>query len=159
MLLQLLCYGCHTIAIRTYDRPENPSISPYLCQGLSWADAGGPARGWAGPGPPARPGPPIVDMMGRGPARAVKFSEDGPRPGPAHQIFRGWATARPSPSHFQKFTARPGPAHHMAARPMKHGLYMGRPDNYVGRPVDLTGRPMCCSVPKRACIHYADVKF
>ena len=46
---------------------------------------------------------------------------------------------------------------------MKHGLYMGRPDNYVGRPVDLTGRPMgrpmCCSVPKRACTHYADVNF
>ena len=70
------------------------------------------------------------------------------RPGPAQKIFRGWATARPgpanfrgfaaaqpSPSHFQNFTARPGPsffpksrpgpAHFMAAKPMRHGLYMG----------------------------------
>ena len=69
------------------------------------------------------------------------------RPGPVHQIFRGWAATRRSPSHFQKLTARLGPAHHffrtslgparpglvhhMAARPMRHGLYMGRPDNYV----------------------------
>ena len=69
------------------------------------------------------------------------------RPGPAHQMFRGWAAEWLSPSHFQKIkarpagpiifskaTARPGLAHHMATRPMKHGLYMGRPDNYVGRP-------------------------
>ena len=50
----------------------------------------------------------------------------------------------------------------MAARPMKHGLYMDRPDNYVGRPVNLTGpligRPMCCPVLKGACA-YADVIF
>ena len=121
--------------IRNLD--EIPLIQFY--QGLSWADAGGPARGWAGLGRPARPDPPIFYMMGRGPARPAKFSEDGPRPGPAHQFFRGWAAARPSPSHFQKFkarpiifsnvSARPGPAHHMAARPMKHGLYIGRPDN------------------------------
>ena len=32
--------------------------------------------------------------------------------GPARQFFRGWAAARPRPSHFQKFPARPGPAHH-----------------------------------------------
>ena len=54
------------------------------------------------------------------------------------------------------------PAYHMAARPMRHGLYMRRPDNYVGRPVDLTGRPMgrpmCYPVPKGACA-YADVIF
>ena len=67
-------------------------------------------RWWAGPGF-GRPGPSIFDMMGRGPALPVKFAEDGPRPGPAHQFFRGWAAARPSPSHFQKLTARPGPAH------------------------------------------------
>ena len=30
-----------------------------------------------------------------------------------------------------------GPGRHMAARPMTHGLYMGRPDNYAGRPVDF----------------------
>ena len=91
------------------------------------------------------------------------------RPGPARPVIfsRGWAAARPSPSNlqsmesapaqpitfskfhglapliiFSKVSARPGPAHHMAARPMRHGLYMDRPDNYVGRPVDLTGRPM-----------------
>ena len=50
-------------------------------------------------------------MMGRGPAWPVKFSENWPRPGPAHHIFRGWAAARPSPSHFQQIPARPGPAH------------------------------------------------
>ena len=35
----------------------------------------------------------------------------------------------------------------MAARPMKHGLHMGRPDDYVGRPVDLTGLAGLCVVP------------
>ena len=107
-----------------------------------------------------------LNFVGRGLARPVKFSEDGPRPGPDHQIFRGWAAVGPSPSHLKKFTAWPGPAHHFfkrlgpahhtAARPMKHGLYMGRPDDDVGRLVDLTGQPMC-SVPKRAYTHYADV--
>ena len=29
----------------------------------------------------------------------------------AGELARGLAAARPSPSHFQKFTARPGPAH------------------------------------------------
>ena len=83
-------------------------------------------------------------MMGRGPTRSIKF-------------LIGWAAARP------------GPVHHMVARPMRHGLYMGRPDNYVGRPdnyvgrpVDLTGRPMgrpmCCPVLKSACA-YADAMF
>ena len=31
----------------------------------------------------------------------------------ARQMFRGWAAARPSSSHFQKIPARPGPAHHL----------------------------------------------
>ena len=122
----------------------------------------GPGLGW--PGRLGWAGPLNFYLVGRGPAR----------PGPS--IFQrvGRGPARPSPSHFQKFTARPGPArpiifsnvsarpdpaHHMAPRPMKHGLYMDRPDNYVGRPVDLTGRPMCCSVPKRECTHYAGVNF
>ena len=69
-----------------------------------------------------------------GPARPITFSEDGARPGPAHHIFN---------------KSRPGPAHHMAKRPMKHELYMGRPDNFVGRPV-------CCPVLKGAGA-YADV--
>ena len=99
-----------------------------------------------------RPGTLNFNLVDRGPARPVKFSEDGPRPGPAHQFFRGWAAARPSPSHFQRFTARPGPAHHMAARPMKRGLYMGRPDNYVGRPVDLTAHGPCV-LPYQQNVH------
>ena len=45
---------------------------------------------------------------------------------------------------------------------MKHGLYMGRPDNFVGRPVDLTGRPMdramCCPALEGAYA-YAGVIF
>ena len=96
--------------------------------------------------------------MGRGPARPVNFSEEaaawpGPSffqrmgPGPAQTItfflIHGPALT------FSKVSARPGPAHHMTARPMKHGLYMGRPDNYVGR-------PMCCPILKGACA-YADV--
>ena len=50
----------------------------------------------------------------------------------------------------------------MAARPMKHGLYMGRPDKYVGRPVDLTGRPMgqpMCYPVLKGAYAYADVIF
>ena len=46
-------------------------------------------------------------MMGRGPARPIKFSDDGLRPGPAHQISTRWAAARPGPSNFQN--PRPGP--------------------------------------------------
>ena len=50
----------------------------------------------------------------------------------------------------------------MTARPMRHGLYMGRPENYVGWPVGLTGQPMgrlmCCPVLKGAYA-YADVFF
>ena len=131
------------------------SICIRACHG-SWADAGGPGRP-ARPGPsifrmtgrPARPGPSTFYMMGRGPARRVNFSDvsrgqawsinisdDGPRPGPAHHIFK---------------KSRPGPAHHMAARPMRYGLYMGRPDNYVGRTVKSTGRPMFSPVLKGAC--------
>ena len=43
-----------------------------------------------------RAGPSSFCMTGHGPARLVKFSEDEPWPGPAHQ--------------FSKITARPGPA-------------------------------------------------
>ena len=46
-------------------------------------------------------------LMGRGPAWLIQFREDGPRLGPAHQFFRGWAADRPSPSHFHFCT---GPA-------------------------------------------------
>ena len=64
--------------------------------------------------------------MDGGPVRPIKFREVGPRPGPAHHNFRGWAAARPGPSKFQrigrgparpiifsKVSAGPGPAHHI----------------------------------------------
>ena len=95
-------------------------------QGLSWANARGLADQFLIWWAAARPGPSIFQRMGHGPAQPITLEK-----------------------------SRPGPAHHMAARPMRHGLYMGRPDNFVGRPVDLTGlpmgRPICCSVLKGAC--------
>ena len=107
-------------------------------QGFSWADAGGPAR-------------------------PIKFSFGGPRPGPARLIFRGWAAARPRPSHFQKCPARPGPAHHFfknlgPAQPgPSHGseahetraLYMGWPDITWAGPWVLRAGPWAgpCVVP------------
>ena len=116
----------------------------------------------------------LVGRPGVGPARPINSSSDGPQPDPAHQFFTGWAAARPSPSHFQKFTTRPDPANWifkyvgparpmtLAARPMKHRLYTGRPAISVGRPVDLTGRAtgrtMCCPVLKGGGI-CADVFF
>ena len=54
-------------------------------------------RPGVGPGRARRPGLSFFDMMGRGPARPVNCSENGLRPGPAHQFFRGWNAARPSP--------------------------------------------------------------
>ena len=84
----------------------------------------------------ARPGPPNFHRMDHGPARPSIYFEDGRRPGPAHQIFRGRAAARPGPSIFQ--ICGPGSARPMtsAARPMRHGLHM------VGRPVELKSRPV-----------------
>ena len=39
-------------------------------------------------------------------------------PGPAHQFFRGWAAARPSPSHLKKHgPAWPGPSFFPKSRP------------------------------------------
>ena len=67
-----------------------------------------------------------IESIGRDPARPTNFLFGGPRPGPAHQILRGWAAARPGPSNFGrmgrgqarpiKFSddgPRPGPAHHI----------------------------------------------
>ena len=100
--------------------------------------------------------------MGRGPARSIKFLEDGPRPGPAHHISNKSRPGPTRPIFFSNILACPGSAHHMAAMPRRHGFYMGRADNYVGRPVDLTGRPMgrsmCCPVLKGAGA-YADAIF
>ena len=82
----------------------------------------------------ARPDPSFFHLMGRGPARPINFSSDGPRPDRAHRIF---------------FFLRPGPARHitLAARPMRHGLYKGRPAFSVGWPMDLTGRTTGRVVP------------
>ena len=57
-------------------------------------------------------------LMGRAerPIR-IEPTSHGPRPGPAHQISRGWAAARPSPSYFQLFPARPGPSRFQKSRP------------------------------------------
>ena len=122
-----------------------------IYKGLSWADAGASTFNCLYDGP--RPGPSNFALSDRGLARSVKFTEDGPRPSPAHQISSVWTAARLSPSHLQNFpswpgpsfftvSVRPGPAAFVAARPLRHGLYIGWPDNYVGRTVDLTGRPI-----------------
>ena len=138
-----------------------PTGSQYQYQGLSQAYPGAPARGWAGPGRPinlsydgprpgpahqtilwwaaARPGPKILQNMGRGSARPIRCWEDGPRPGPAHHIFQNSRPGR-ARSFFFLVSAQPIPAHNIAARPMKHGLYIDRPENDAGRPIDLTGR-------------------
>ena len=42
----------------------------------------------------------------------------GPRPGPAHQISRGWAAARPGPSKFQRMG-------HGPARPITFSIFHG----------------------------------
>ena len=60
-------------------------------KGTSGTDAGGPARGWAGPG------------------RPMNVSNDWPRLGPLHQVFISWATARPGLTTVH-LTGR-GPAH------------------------------------------------
>ena len=136
-IIQIFYQAMNTRTRFTYGYMPGKSC---IFQGLSRADAGGPAHQFLIRWAAARPGPSNFQRMGRGPTRPIKFSEDGPRPGPAHHIFK---TSRPGPVRpifFSKVSARPGPAHHMAARPMKYGLYVGRPDNYVDRPVDLTGQ-------------------
>ena len=86
---------------------------PRLVMGRRWR--AGPGLGWAGPThknliwwAAARPGPSKFQRMGRGPARSINFSEDGPRPGPAHHIKKKLRPSHPGPSFFQK--SRPGPA-------------------------------------------------
>ena len=72
-------------------------------------------------------------LMGRGPARPIKFREDGPRPGPAHQIFIGWAEARPGSSIFQRMGR--GPAQPITFS-ISHGPARPGPDK---RPVASPG--------------------
>ena len=71
-------------------------------------------------------------LMSRGPARPIKFREDGPRTGPAHQNLNSLGPARPSPSHFQK--SPPGPARHNfqigPARPGPDKRPMTSPGNF-----------------------------
>ena len=77
----------------------------------------------SGPGRSVKPhGPP----HGPGGAAHIEPTSHGQRPGPAHQMSRGWAAARPGPSKFQRMGrgpawpikisedgSRPGPAHHI----------------------------------------------
>ena len=73
--------------------------------------------------------------MGRGPAWPIKFREDGPQPGPAHQNFRGSAAARPSQSRFKFFKGRPDRSIFQTSRPGPSELKKSRPS--PGRPVTL----------------------
>ena len=58
---------------------------------------------------------------GPGGTAHIKPTSHGPRPGPAHQIARGWAAARPGQPNFQRM--RRGPA-----RPTKFSEGGLRPD-------------------------------
>ena len=86
-----------------------PSIFDMMGRGpahqilIWWAAARpGPSifTGWAA----ARPRPSIFHRMGGGPARPINFSEDGPRPGPAHHISKN---SRPGPA--RPITLQRGP--------------------------------------------------
>ena len=84
--------------VKTHGPPHGPGGAADIAH-ISWAAA--------------RPGPSNFERMGRGPARPIKISEDGPRPGPAHHIFN---LSRPGPArpiNFSKVSARPGPGHHI----------------------------------------------
>ena len=113
----------------------------------------GPGRPVKIHGPPHGPGGAAQikpTFMGRSPARHIKFREDGPRPGPAHQFFRGWAAARPGPSKFQRMGrgptqpvtfsnfhgwARPGPSIFLKSRPGPSHFQKSRPG--PDRPVTI----------------------
>ena len=78
-----------------------------------------------------RPGPAyqIFPLVGCGPAWPINFPSHGRLLGAAHQFFRVWAAVLPSPSPFHSFTARPRPAHQSF--------------KFLG-----PARPMCCPVLK-----------
>ena len=120
-------------------------LFPGLVMGRRW---------WGGPSffhVVGRGGPSNLQRSRRGPARPGNFSEDGLRPGPAHRISNYIGPARPGPSILQ--ICRPGPARPMtfAARPMRHGLHMGRPVDLKSRPMGRpTGWTMCYPVLKSA---------
>ena len=52
-------------------------------------------------------GPALVGAVGR----PIKFSEAGPRPGPARQLFQRMGCGPARPIEFRIASARPGPAH------------------------------------------------
>ena len=88
----------------------------------------------------------IMPSGTRGPARPIKFLDAGPRPGPAHRIFK---VSRPGPTRpgparsiiFSKCSTRPGPAHHIfkILGPAHHNFQIG-----PARP-GLDHRPMIIS--------------
>ena len=86
-------------------------LYPILYIQYSWATARpGPAhqiyKSWAA----AQPGPSIFLMMGRGPARPIKISDDEHRPGPAHYILKILAPGPTGPIKLSQLSARPGPS-------------------------------------------------
>ena len=97
--------------ITTQPHPKNSIVAPVVPR-LMGSDPGRPVKTH---GPPHGPGE----------AAHTEPTYLGPRPGPAHQIIRGWAAARPGPSKFHRMgrgptqpttffhivTAWPGPAH------------------------------------------------
>ena len=96
---------------------------------------------------PGRPVKTYRPPHGPGGAAHIEPTSHGPRPGPAHQISRGWAAARPGLSIFQRMGRgparpikisedgpRPGPAHHIfifsrpgPARPIRFSEVSARP--------------------------------
>ena len=75
--------------------------------------------------------------MGRSPARPTNFSNDEPRPGPAHQISVCWAAARPGHHIFE--VSRPGPAHQFfkSLGPVRPGLTAHDKSWYLGIFADM----------------------
>ena len=106
----------------------------------------------------AEPGPSNFQMIGRGPARSIKFPHEGPQPGPAHKIFKTLGpgptrptnfsnSRRPSPSMFPILSARPGPAHQIfnfflpsPARCITFSKFLARPGPHF--------RPITCPLIK-----------
>ena len=83
----------------------------------------------SGPGRPVKThGPP----HGSGGAAHIEPTSHGPRPGPDHQVSRGWAAARPGPSKVQRMGRGPTqPIHfsnfHGPARPGQSNFQKPRP--------------------------------
>ena len=95
--------------VKTYRPPHGPGGAAHI-EPTSHGPRPGPvhqiSRGWAA----ARPGPSNFQSMGCGPARPIKMSEDGPRPDPAHHIFKSSWPGPARPIRFSNVSARPGPA-------------------------------------------------